>query len=137
MVVIGKMDENLKDLIKIPSDLLPREEFKSMNSIDKERYIYKTLKKILELNQNGVMISTVVKATGFSHATIWHHLEKMTATRESYKLNYGAAQVYFANGKMVHHLKKSDVTIKDKSYSFYLVDNNFGRFVYIHGFYGA
>lgn len=68
------MDNDIKDLIKIPSDLLLKEKYGSMNSIDKERYVYKTLKKILELNPNGVMISTVVKATGITHSTVWHHL---------------------------------------------------------------
>lgn len=125
------MVEDMKDIIQLPADLFSREQYKLMNPMDKERYVYKTLKRILELNTNGVMISAIVKATGFSHATVWHHLEKMTATRESYKLNYGTAQVYFANGKMVHHLNKSDLRIGNKEYSFYIVENNFGTFLYV------
>jgi hypothetical protein len=128
---VSLLEENIGAIIKLPSDILAREKYTSLNSIDKERYVNKTLKKILELNPNGVMISTVVKNTGFAHATVWHHLEKMTATREAYKLNYGAAQVYFANGKMVHPLKKYDLSMRDKQYSFFIVHNNFGKFLYV------
>jgi len=102
-----------------------------MPSNDKERYIYVVLKKILELNPNGATISMIKKATGFNHTTIWHHLDKMTTTREAYALDYGNATIYFANGKMVHHLKNVDISLHDKQYSFILVENNFGKYIYL------
>lgn len=118
-------------LINLPTDLLQKEKYEVMPPSDKERYIYTALKKILELNPNGITITMIKKATGFTYSTVWHHLEKMVATREGYKLDYGNTIIYFPNGKMVHHLKSEDMQIGDRGYSFYVVVNNFGKFVYL------
>lgn len=119
------------DGVKLPTDVLPASKFEVLPSTEKERYIRQALRTILELNRNGVTAPQIHRATGFSRPTVWRHLEQMTATREAYKLDYGHTAVYYANGKMLHHLFKEDLKIDDRSYAFILVSNNFGEFVYL------
>ena len=118
-------------MINIPKDLLEPEQFKSMPAIEKESYTNKVLKKALELNPNGLTAPDVSKSIGINATTIWRHLEKLTSTREAYKLSFGKTTIYFPNGKMIHHFKKEDIILGEKTYSFYYVLNNFGKFLYL------
>lgn len=118
-------------MINLPKDLLEPEQLKVMPALEKESYVNKILKKILELNSNGTTGPIVSKALGINATTIWRHLEKLTSTREAYKLNFGKTTIYFPNGKMIHHFKYEDISLGDKIYSFYYVINNFGEFLYL------
>ena len=118
--------------LNLPSDILDEEKFKGMSAKDKKSYVRTILKKILELNPNGVTISQIHNALPYiSKANIWHHLETMVATREAYSLEFGKTTVYYPNGRMVHPLSEEDIKVGDKFYAFFLVRNNFGDFIYI------
>jgi len=117
--------------VRLPTDILPASKFEVLPSTEKERYIRQVLKAILDLNHNGVTAPQIHRAIGFSRPTVWRHLEQMTATHEAYKLDYGHTSVYYANGRMLRHLFKDDLKVNDRTYSFILVANNFGEFIYL------
>jgi len=117
--------------IKLPIDILPKEKFDVLPSTEKERYIRNVLKSILSSNQNGVTAPQLAEATKISRVTIWRHLEEMTITREAYKLEYGHTSIYYANGRMLHHLFKEDLRMGANIYAFILLKNNLGDFVYL------
>jgi biotin operon repressor len=119
------------EMIILPKDLLETEQFKVMPALEKDSYLDKTLKKILDLNSNGITAPVIARALGVNASTIWRHLEKLTSTREGYKISYGKTTVYYPNGKMIHHFKKEDLILRDKAYSFFYVVNNFGKFMYL------
>lgn len=117
--------------MKIPTDLLSQEQFKALASGEKERYTAKVLKRLLELNTNGLTLSQIADNSYFNRATIWRHLEKLVNTKESYKLEFGRVSVYYANGKMIHPLFSEDIKIENKTYPIFFVRNNLGDFAYI------
>lgn len=118
-------------MINLPSDMLEVEQFKVMPAIEKDTYLDKVIKKILDLNPNGITVPLIAKSLGMNVATIWRHLEKLTSTREAYKLNFGKTIIYYPNGKMIHHFKQEDILIGEKTYSFFYILNNFGKFLYL------
>lgn len=119
------------EMITLPQDMLETEQFEVMPAAEKDSYLDKMLKRVVDLNPNGVTVPMIAKTLRMNAATIWRHLEKLTATREAYKLDFGKTTIYYPNGKMIHHFKKEDLMIGDKTYSFYQVINNFGKFLYL------
>ena len=118
--------------INLPSDLFTEEQFVVLTPAEKEKYITAVLKKILEVNPNGVTISQISKELDyFSRASIWRHLELLSATREGYKLNFGKVAIYYPNGKQIHHVFQNDVKLGENLFGFFFVKNNFGEFLYI------
>ncbi len=114
--------------IKLPSELLQKETFKSLPAKEKEEYIRNILKKILELNPDGITISQIKEAAGLTYSTIWHHLEIINSTSEGNKISRGNLDVYYPNTN-VNHLNEYD---KGKvKYSISTNQNSEGTFVCI------
>lgn len=115
----------------VPEDLLMQEQYKELASGEKERYTGKVLKKLLELNKNGLTLGQISEKTYFNKATIWRHLEKLVNTKEAYKLEFGRLSVYFSNGKLIHSLFSEDIKFENKTYPIFFVRNNLGDFIYL------
>ncbi|MBI2134816.1 hypothetical protein HYU09_02420 [Candidatus Woesearchaeota archaeon] len=81
--------------INIPSDKLEKEAFKTLPAKEKEEYVSNLLKKILELNPEGITISQIKEATGLTYSTIWHHLEILSCTAQGHKISRGNLDVYY------------------------------------------
>ena len=115
--------------INLPKDMLQKEAFKTLPAKEKEEYVSNLLKKILELNPDGITISQIKEATGLTYSTIWHHLEVLSCTAQSHKISRGNLDVYYPTGK-VDHLNEYD---KGKArYAISAVENDKGKFVCIH-----
>ncbi|MEK6827946.1 MAG: winged helix-turn-helix domain-containing protein, partial [Nanoarchaeota archaeon] len=87
------------------------------------------LKKILELNPEGVTITQIREATGLTYSTIWHHLEVLSCTAQARKVSRGNIDVYYPSGK-VDHL--NDYAKGNSLYAVSTVENSEGKFVCIH-----
>ena len=115
--------------INLPSEMLQKESFKSLPAKEKEEYLSNLLKKVLELNTEGVTISQIKEATGLTYSTIWHHLEVLSCTAQCHKISRGNLDVYH------HHGKSSHLNDYDKGkarYSISIVENDKRKFVCIH-----
>lgn len=115
--------------INIPKELLQKETFKTLPAKEKEEYIRNLLKKILELNPDGVTISQIKEATGLNYSTIWHHLEVLSYTAEAHKISHGNVDVYHHIGK-VNHL--NDHYHGNVLYTFSRVEKDKEKFISIH-----
>lgn len=115
--------------INLPKELLQKEAFKALPAKEKEEYVGNLLKKILELNTEGITISQIKEATGLTYSTIWHHLEVLSCTAQSHKISRGNLDVYYPTGKVSH---LNDYTIGKVQYALSTVENNEGQFVCIH-----
>ena len=80
--------------IELPKDMLDKESFKTLPAKEKEEYLSNSLKKILDLNDDGVTISQIREATGLNYSTIWHHLEILSCTAQAHKISRGNLDVY-------------------------------------------
>ena len=115
--------------INIPSETLQKEAFKSLPAKGKEEYIRNLLKKILEINPDGVTISQIKEATGLTYSTIWHHLEVLNSTAQGNKISRGNLDVYYPNLKITH---LNDYEKGKVQYSTSTIENSEGSFVCIH-----
>ena len=112
--------------LNIPPDMLQKEAFKSFPSKEKEEYISNLLKKILDINPDGITTSQIREATGLTYSTIWHHLELLNSTSQSHKMQKGNVDVYFPAGKFTH---LNDYRQGKLLYSIGTIENNGGKFV--------
>ena len=114
--------------INLPKEILQKEAFKTLPAKEKEEYLRNLLKKILELNPDGVTISQIREATGLTYSTIWHHLEILSCTAQAHKISRGNTDVYHPHGTS-NHLNDHD---KGKvKYSISTVENERGKFICI------
>ena len=115
--------------INIPQESLQKETFKSLPAKEKEEYVRNILKKILELNPEGITISQIKEATGLTYSTIWHHLEILNSTAQGNKISRGNLDVYYPNTNVSHLNDYDNSKVK---YSVSTMQNNEGTFVCIH-----
>src|SRR2546427_2545313 len=111
--------------------VLPVKEVISMRPQDREHYVEKIMLKILEMNPRGVTIPEIASRTGFYRDTVAKHLDKLAATREAYRVTRGNVSIYYKNGQVVHATDVKDASSPNKTYSFYKLENEDGKFVYI------
>ena len=109
--------------------MLAKDAFKTLPAKEKEEYVTNLLKKILDLNEEGITISQIREATGLTYSTIWHHLEILSCTAQAHKISRGNLDVYYHNGNS-NHLNEHST---DKAnYIISTVKNREGDFVFIH-----
>jgi predicted transcriptional regulator len=116
--------------IQIPK-VLPFKEVITMRPQDREHYIDKIILNILEMNPRGVTVSEIVRKTSFYRDTVAKHLERLVATREAYSIVRGNVTVYYKNGQVVHAIDVKDATSPHRTYTFYKLQNEDGKFVYV------
>ncbi len=115
--------------IKLPEEKLEKESFKSLPAKDKEEYVSNLLKKVLDINPEGVTISTLKEATGLTASTIWHHLEILKSSSQIRKISHGNMDVYYPFGEMEYIADFDDGNVR---YSLSNVNNVEGKFLCIH-----
>ncbi len=115
----------------IPSAVLSPEEVQVLRPIEREKYVRGLIKKILDMNENGVMTSEIVDATNLNRITVTKHLEHLVAIREAYKSDRGTGSIYYLNGRLVHPTDRLSVPIGNKVYDFFKLENAEGNFVFI------
>ena len=115
--------------INLPKDILQKEAFKTLPAKEKEEYISSLLKKILELNPDGITISQIKEATGLTYSTLWHHLEVLSCTAQVRKVSRGNLDIYHPSGALSH---LNDYAKGKSLYAVSTVENSEGKFVCIH-----
>ena len=86
--------------INIPKEMLGKDSFKTLPAKEKEEYVNNLLRKVLELNPEGITISQIRDATGLVYSTIWHHLEILSCTAQGRKISHGNMDLYFPAGEI-------------------------------------
>ena len=125
-------DETMKLELKVPDEVLPQEEIKSLRPKDREAYISKLTLDILQLNASkGITIPELVNKTKVSRITIAKHLNRLVAIREAYCVSRGKLTIYYKNGRVVHQTNMKDTYLNDRIYSFFRLKNEDGDFIYI------
>ena len=115
--------------INLPNDVLEKESFKTLPAKEKEEYVSNLLKKILELNPDGITISQIRDATGLTYSTIWHHLEILSCTAQGQKISHGNVDVYYPVGDLNH---LNDYNHGKANYAISTVKNHEGNFICVH-----
>ena len=115
--------------LNLPEEFLAKESFKTLPAKEKEEYMKNLLKKILELNPDGVTISQIKEATDLTYSTVWHHFEVLNCVAECRKISRGNIDVYYPMGKVSH---LNDYDKGNVKYTINKVENSDGEFVCIH-----
>ncbi len=116
----------------LPQNMLEKDQYLALPSLQKEEYINNILREILRLNPLGITVSQISKATYFGRSTIWHHVELLAAKGECLRLERGNIDVYHLN-EVIMHLKELRVegTKLGSYYDFDLVKNSYDNYVRI------
>jgi len=114
-----------------PQNFLNTKELMSLQPSQRKIYVHNKIMDILRMNENGVTISEVEKATGFDNSTVWRHLENLVSIREAYKKKRGPLTIYYKNGKLGHQTYREVCIVGNKSYVFDKIENNEGHFILI------
>ncbi len=113
-------------------DMLSKSKYLGLPINEQERYVDKKLKEILHDNGNGIAISDIASETPFTRATILKHLETFVSCREAYKIKHSNLSLYYPNGKAVYPQGQLNMSIDDdKSFRGTLLQNNYGKFVFM------
>ena len=115
--------------INLPKEMLAKEAFKTLPAKEKEEYVRNLLKKVLELNPEGITISQIKEDSGLTYSTVWHHLEILSCTAQGHKISRGNLDVYYPAGKTSHLNEYSKGKAK---YEISTVESREGKFVCIH-----
>ena len=109
-----------------------KEDLKKMSPEDRKRFARSIVLKVVKDNPEGISLPQVSDITGMDRRTASRHLDYLTAIRELYKRQFSQRNIiYYPNGKIAHPTLTRDIKIADKYYNFQLIENPFGKFVYI------
>ena len=109
-----------------------KEDLKKMSPEDRKRFARSIVLKVVKDNPEGISLPQVSDITGIDRRTASRHLDYLTAIRELYKRQFSQRNIiYYPNGKIAHPTLIRDIKIVDKYYNFQLIENPFGKFVYI------
>ena len=116
--------------IILPQNMLEKEQYLALPSLQKEEYIDNILKEILKINTTGVTVSQIDKSIYFGRSTIWHHMELLAAKGECLRIEVGDTDMYHLN-EVIKPLK--ELQLKGGKlgaiYTFDLVKNTYGEYV--------
>ena len=103
-----------------------------MSPQDQEEYVGKKIKQILHLNPDGITVPEICETTPFTRPTIIKHLERLSASREAYKIKRRRLTIYYPNGRIVH--PEAMIKVETENGGILrgtFLNNNFGEFIYI------
>ena len=118
--------------LNLPKNVLSKEQYKALPSLQKEEYISNILREILQLNSHGVVISDIDKSTHFGHSTIWQHMMVLSTTGECLRMERGDTDVYHWN-KVIAPFKGFGLKGSNLGsfYNFDIVENTYGKYLRI------
>lgn len=112
--------------------MLSPSEIQVLSPQERDFYIRNVVLEILKTNdRQGITVTQVVSATNFNRMTVGKHLDVLVAIGEAYRIQRGNLFIYYKNGKIVHETDFQSIVLNDKSYAFYKLENNDGKFMYI------
>lgn len=115
--------------ISLPKELLEKNTLKSLPAKEKEEYIRNILKKILDINSDGITISQIKESTGLNYSTVWHHLEVLKSTAQCKKISRGNIDIYHPFGKVT---QTNELEFNDSKYIISTMDRNNEKFICFH-----
>ncbi len=110
-----------------------KKEYEGLSQEQKDRHCVNVVKNILDNSKEGITISLIEQLIPYlGKKKIERVLDKLINTNYGYKKLYGRTYAYYPNGKLMHEkIKKENIPIGNKLYSFYHLENNEGNFVFI------
>lgn len=123
---------SLRTTIAVPKTILSPKKIQVLSPQEKDFYVRNVILDILRINdRRGLTISQIASATDFNRMTISKHLDILVAQGEAYKVQRGNLFIFYKNGKIVHETDIESIIYSGKTYTFYRLENNEGKFIYI------
>lgn len=111
--------------------VLPYKEIKGFAPRERDTYIQNVILRMLEKSPKGVTVSDVSVHTKYSRPTVSKHLDVLVAIGEAYRVERGNLSIFYKNGKIVDEVESNSLSTPDKTYAFYVLQNDEGKFLYI------
>jgi hypothetical protein len=106
-------------------------DYQSLSPDAKERYVFKTIEKLLHENQDGITKSEIQDQTPFGRKTIDKHIERLVALNEAYVRRMGGTDVFYPNGRLLHSNAEWKAEFDGKTFKLTLLENISGQSIYI------
>jgi hypothetical protein len=116
--------------IQVP-EVLQRSDYLKLPPSERELYVREILRQTVRKNVQGVTVGMLSGKLPFDSRTIEKHLSILTCTNEIYSVKIGNTQLFLPNSIPMHHTKKQAVTIGNREYVAYALQNRMGEFVFI------
>lgn len=117
------------------TEVLSKEQFKTLSRVRQQQYAEKLILKLIEeAKQGGLTQQEIHKKTPFSISTISKYVDVLSAKRQIYKVTRGNLTILFPNGIPLHEITHEDIPIGKKMYSVSLIQNGYGKQIYIQEF---
>jgi hypothetical protein len=124
--------KTMDDAINRSQISFSKDELKKMSPEDRKRFARSIILKVVKDNPQGISVPQISDVAGIDRRTASKHLEYLTAIRELYQRQFSQRNIlYYPNGKVAHPTLIKDIKIGEKYYNFQLIENPFGKFVYI------
>lgn len=111
--------------INLPKEILEKAALKSLPAKQKEEYYNNLVKRILEMNPEGISISQIKDSVNMPASTIWHHLEILKSTAQCRKISHGNLDMYHPIGNKSH---VKEFNMNKVIYSLDTIENSEGNF---------
>jgi hypothetical protein len=107
-------------------------EIKHLPADEQKEFCRSIIAEVLKNNPNGLSANQIAEITNFDSKTVRKHLEYLVAIRDAYRAEYGDRfTLYFPNGTLAHAISNNTYRVGDKYYSFKLIKNSFGEFIFV------
>ncbi len=100
----------------IDTKVLSLKEILAMRPQDRKRYVEHIIHEIVQLNQRGVTISEVARATGLQYNPVMKHLDHLVATRQATCQARGTGRIYYPLGKVLAEVEYRDRNVENRFY---------------------
>lgn len=110
---------------------ISEDDYKQLSPDEKERFVFNTLKELVEENRDGITKSEILSVTPFGRKTIDKHLEKLVALNEAYVRRMGGTDVFYPNGRLLHSNAEWKDEIDGKTFRLTLLQNLNGQSIYL------
>ncbi len=129
---MSNVKELLSESVLRGIKMYSEEEFEKLPLDQKQRHYEAVIRKLVENSHDGATISmTLSLIPYFNEKTVQKYLDKLVNTNFAYKKPIGRTNIYFRNGRLLHHALSRDLVTKKKTYSFYYIKNPEERAVFI------
>jgi len=117
--------------VKVPDDVKKWEERRKMSPYERERYTRDVIRRVLEMNPDGVTVSELEKVLPFGRKAIEKHLLALTTSNEAYAEVRGTTVIYYSNTAGIVKNTRKVVELGEHKYELSVVRNKRGEFVLV------
>jgi DNA-binding transcriptional ArsR family regulator len=111
--------------------MIPKAQMLKLPVYEREHYLQNIVRKVIEMNPNGVTAREIAKALDTDPRAVDKHLTALLHTNLIYVDKFDKTDVFLLNGKSIHPVYEKALDLGDKKYEVFKLRNRRGEFVLV------